>query len=228
MLENMIQREKPILVFLQETKSNSTLLEKFFNKVWTGCHSVFVDASGTFGGLEILWNPQILSLQDFHASHFFIQANFHLTVTNIHGLLTNVYFPQDLQKKLDLLNTLSTLSSSRCHPLWISGGEFIIITALEEKSGGLARLEGDNIGFKDFISRNQLMDLQTSNGMFTWTNKRRGSQHIDSRLDRFLLSDNAIHLGRDFHASILLQASSDHWPLMLQWSRPESKSNRPF
>lgn len=175
-----------------------------------------MDASGASGGLEILWNPQILSLQDFHASHFFIQTTFRLIGTNIHGLLTNVYFPQDLQKKLDLLNSLTALSSARSHPLWISGGDYNIITALEEKSGGRARLEGDNIGFKELISRNQLMDLQTSNGMFTWTNKLRESKHISSKLDYFLLSDNAIHLGRDFHASILPHASSNHWLIMLQ------------
>lgn len=117
MLKNMIQQENPSLVFLQETKGNSIVLEKILNKVWTRCRSVSADASGASRGQEILWNPQILSLQDFHASHFFIQTTFHLIGTNIHGLLTNVYFPQDLQKKLDLLNTLTTLNSGRSHPL---------------------------------------------------------------------------------------------------------------
>eukprot|EP00253_Pinus_taeda_P020287 PITA_20287 len=199
----MIQQEKPSLVFLQETKGNSNSLEKILNKVWTSCCLVSVDSLGTSGGLAILWNPQILSLQDFHASHFFISTTFHLIGTNIHGLLTNVYFPQDLQKKLDVLNSLTNLSSGRRHPLWISGGAYNIITVLEEKSGGREKLEEDSTSFKEFIARNQLMDLQTSN-------------------------DNAIHLGGDFHASILPQAGSDHWPIMLQWSRPESKSNKPF
>lgn len=132
----MIQQERPSLVFLQETKGNSNALEKILNKVWTGFRSVSVDALGTSKGVAILWNPQILSLQDFHASHFFISTTFHLIGTNIHGLLTNVYFPQDLQKKLDLLNSLTALSSGRSHPLWISGGDYNIIMALEEKLGG--------------------------------------------------------------------------------------------
>jgi len=46
MLKNMIQQERPTLVFLQETKGNSTALEKILNKVWTGYRSVYVDASG--------------------------------------------------------------------------------------------------------------------------------------------------------------------------------------
>eukprot|EP00253_Pinus_taeda_P023386 PITA_23386 len=90
------------------------------------------------------------------------------------------------------------------------------------------KLEDDNIGFKDFIQSNQLIDIQTSNGTYTWTNKRRGIHNIASRLDRFLISDNVIHLGGDFHASILPQGGSDHWPIMLQWTRPGKHCNRPF
>lgn len=99
---------------------------------------------------------------------------------------------------------------------------------MEGKKGGRTKLEGDSIGFKEFIQSNQLMDIQTSNGTYTWTNKRRGIQNIASRLDRFLISDNAIHLGGDLHASILPQGGSDHWTIMLQWTRPSKQCNHPF
>ena len=42
------------------------------------------------------------------------------------------------------------------------------------------------------------------------------------------MSDNAIHLGGDFHSSILPLAGSDHWPILLQWSQPGSHCNRTF
>eukprot|EP00253_Pinus_taeda_P034473 PITA_34473 len=214
--------------FSSRNKSNSTILEKILRKIWVGCSSVTVDASGASGGLAIIWNPQLLTLQDFHTSHFFIQATFHLIGTYIHGHLSNVYFPQQLNQKLALLDTLTILNSNREFPLWIGGGDFNIIRALEEKSGGKSKLEGDSIGFRNYIQNNHLMDIHTSNGVYTWSNKRRGSQHIASRLDRFLISDNAIHLGGDFHASIGPQGGSGHWPIMLQWARLSTKSNRPF
>ena len=44
-----------------------------------------------------------------------------------------------------------------------------------------------------------------------------GGRQIASKLDQFLLSDNAIHLGGDLSASILPLAGSDHWPISLQW-----------
>jgi len=135
MLKNMIQQENPTIVFLQETKSNSTIIEKVLRKIWSGCSSVTVDALGASGGLATIWNPQLLTLQDFHTSHFFIQATFHLIGTNIHGHLLNVYFPQHLNQKLALLDTLIAPNLNMQFSLWIGGGNFNIIRALEEKSG---------------------------------------------------------------------------------------------
>eukprot|EP00253_Pinus_taeda_P013020 PITA_13020 len=224
----MIQSEKPTVVFLQETKNTNVILEKILRKAWPGSRSVSVDGLGASGGLAIVWNPQSITLQDFHASRNFIQASFHILGTEIHGLLTNTYFPQDLHQKLEVLEALTALNANRLHPLWISGGDYNIITSLTEKKGGRMKLEEDSTGLKEFIQNNQLIDLQTSNGLFTWTNKRRGPHHIASRLDRFLISDNAIHLGGALHASILPQGGSDHWPIMLQWISPGKQSNRPF
>jgi len=51
---------------------------------------------------------------------------------------------------------------------------------------------------------------------------------IASRLDRFLISDNAVHIGGEFTASILPFSGSDHWPIALHWNRPGSSIRRPF
>lgn len=42
------------------------------------------------------------------------------------------------------------------------------------------------------------------------------------------MSNNVIHMGGDFQASIFPQVGSNHWPIMLQWLRPGVRSNRPF
>jgi len=141
MLKNMIKMEKPQLCFLQETKCNNTTLRSILSKAWPGCQSVVVDASGASGGLAIAWNTQVLTLSDFHASHHLIQATFHILGTNIHGNLSNVYFPQDAGHKIALLNTIEALNNNRLHPLWIIGGDFNMITKLEEKLGGRNKLE---------------------------------------------------------------------------------------
>lgn len=81
------------MCFLQETKCNSSMLGSILSRSWPGFQSVAVDADGASGRLAIVWNPKLIFLHDFHASHNIIQATFHITGTNIHGNLTNVYFP---------------------------------------------------------------------------------------------------------------------------------------
>ena len=217
MIKNMIQKEKPQLLFLQETKCNSQMLGTILSKAWPSSSSVAVDASRASGGLAIAWDTHSMALSNFHAAHNLIHATFHLIGTNIHGHLSNVYFPQEKTSKIVLLNTLAHLNSNRSHPLWIVGGDFNMILRMDEKTGGRSRLELESNHFKNFINNNWLIDIPFSNGIFTWNNRRVGGQKISSKLHRFLISDNAIHMGGDITSSIFPFAGSNHWPILLQW-----------
>lgn len=135
---------------------------------------------------------------------------FHLIGTNIYGHLTNVYFPQESTQKLKQLETLEIFNAPRTHPLWLIGRDFNMITRLEEKLGGRRKLEKESNDFKVYIQHNRLADLPFDNGIFTWNNKRIDTQQIASRLDRFLISDNFVHLRGDICASILPLAGLDH------------------
>lgn len=213
---------------MQETKCSSSTIESILSKVWAGCQRVTVDATGALGGLAITWNTQQVSLTNFYALHHFIHAMFHLIGTNMQGHLTNVYFPQESTQKLKLLETLEIINATRTHPLQLTGGDFNMITRLEEKLGGRGKLEKESNEFKVYIQQNRLIDLPFDNDIFTWNNKRYGSQQIASRLDSFLISDNFIHLGGDICASILHVAGSDHWPISLQWKNPGNINIKPF
>ena len=83
--------------------------------------------------LEIIWNPQIISLENYHANRHFIQANFHLIGIDIHGLLTNVYFPQNLHQKTELLDNMAELNKQISLPLWLLRGDFNMIKNIQEK-----------------------------------------------------------------------------------------------
>eukprot|EP00253_Pinus_taeda_P019617 PITA_19617 len=222
MIRSMIRLGQPQIFFLQETKCNSSTLGSILTKSWPGCNTVAVDASGASGGLAIAWNTQKISLSNLHASHNLIEATFHIIGTNIHGHMTNVYFPQEAPNKIALIDTIANLNSNREYSLWLIGGDFNIITKLEEKRGGRAKLDQDSTHFKDFIHNNSLIDLQTPNGVHTWSNRRTGRHQIASKLDRFLISDSVIHLGGDLSALILPHFGSDYWPIALQWQRPGS------
>lgn len=127
-----------------------------------------------------------------------------------------------------LLDTIEALNTSRKHPLWIVARDFNMITKMEEKIGGRTRLEPEVDHFKDFIQNASLLDMPFCNGTFTWNNHRGGKHQIASKLDRFLISDNAVHLGGDLTTAILAHSGSDHWPIALQWQRPGDWTKRPF
>lgn len=113
----MFQQGKPQVFFMQETKCNSTALDHILAKAWPGSKAVAVDASGASGGLAIVWDEQAITLTNIHASKNFFQETFHITGTNVHRHLTNLYFHQETRNKIDILNTLSLINSERTHPL---------------------------------------------------------------------------------------------------------------
>ena len=116
-IKKRITKEHPTILYMQETKCSNSTLEKISKKIWKGCRKIAVYANGASGGLEIIWNPLIITLEKYHANRHFIQANFHLIGTVIHGLLTNVYFPQNIHQKTELLYNIAELNNQRSLPL---------------------------------------------------------------------------------------------------------------
>eukprot|EP00253_Pinus_taeda_P032540 PITA_32540 len=103
-----------------------------------------------------------------------------------------------------------------------------MIASSEEKIGGRCRTNKDGTLLKDFIQSNWLIDLPTANGLYTWTNKRVVPMQIASRLDRFLIFDNVVHVGGEFTAHIIPFSGSDHWPIEMLWNRPGNNIKKPF
>ena len=103
-----------------------------------------------------------------------------------------------------------------------------MITRLEEKRGGRIKLDCESMHFKNYIHNNMLIDMEFNDGIYTWNNKRADAHQISSRLERFLISDNAIHLGEDLLASIFPLSGLDHWPIRLHWQRLGENVRRLF
>lgn len=99
------------------------------------------------------------------------------------------------------------------------GGDFNIIRSLEKKKGGIRALSGISSEISRIIDDLHLVDIQTSNGLFTWQKKCSGSRHIASCLDRFLVSELVMRGDGDIGAYVMPGAGSDHWPICLEWTR---------
>ena len=65
-----------------------------------------------------------------------------------------MYFPQETQHKVEILEALTQLNAERKYPLWVSGGDYNMIASTEEKKGGRCRINRDGSILKDFIQNN--------------------------------------------------------------------------
>jgi exonuclease III len=227
-LRDCIKAENPDILMLQETKCAGTEAETIFQRIWRECNSISTDSTGASGGLAILWNPSNISISKPFSTVGTITAHFEVTGSNQEGAITNVYGPhsqQDkdkLMKRLELIKTLVTTQN------WILGGDFNMILSLEEKTGGTKKLEQDSGKFKTLIDHLKLVDIENSNGTFTWSNRRSGNQHIACRLDRFLVTEELMETGSYLESLILPKAGSDHWPLALNLDTGEIPKYKPF
>jgi exonuclease III len=165
------------------------------------------------GGLAILWNPTTIILELAYSTTGMLSTHYRAIGSSKSGVITNAYGPQLTQEKYYFLDSLDYINVLRGQERWILGGDFNMILTLEEKSGGLKRLDQDSTKFIHLIDRLNLIDIETRNGSFTWTNKRAGVQHIANRLDHFLISENIMLEGPLIEANILPRTSSDHWPV---------------
>lgn len=228
LLKRKIDIEKPTIVFLQETKCSSEEMDKISRRAWKGVMVAAHDAEGAARGFAILWNPNLVSISNLCTTSFSISRRFHILGSDIKGVVTNVYDPFQPSKKYAFLSNLESLKEWVENDHWLIGGDFNIIQSLEEKKGGIRLISVASTLFNTFIDEMKLVDIRSTNELFTWQNKQFGERHIASSLDRFLVSQSVLAGRGDIGATILLAAGSDHWPICLEWGNLGDFINRPF
>ncbi|GER40655.1 60 kDa chaperonin [Striga asiatica] len=71
---------------------------------------------------------------------------------------------------------------------WAIFGDWNAITNNEEKRGGVRKHESDFVGFKEFILKMEMQELDQSRSFFTWGNNRHEEGYVEERLDRVFVS----------------------------------------
>ena len=84
MLQRRILQDKSVVLFVQETKCIGTHMETLLKRIWKGCSIIIVDGD-TPRGLEIIWNPMEITIQEFLATRNTISTSYHLMGTHCRG-----------------------------------------------------------------------------------------------------------------------------------------------
>ena len=159
---------------------------------------------GYVGGVGILWDPNRVNFEGIHGNQCFISTDFKVIGFSLEGVLTNVYRHHNTGEKMSFITVLQKIHEETERRHWILGGDFNLITSLDEKKGGRCWSEEECEIFRDTIEDLRLVDITPSEGRFTWNNKRKGDSHIASLQDRFLVSKSIIDLGSELQSSIIL------------------------
>jgi hypothetical protein len=156
-------------------------MDRLLPYCWKQGKVVSTVATGTAGGLAILWNPSTTIMENFITTRWSITADYRLIGSNKPGHLSNVYGPASSRDKQAFLSNLEYLSTLTKERRWLLGGDFNLIRNLDEKKGGIRCLEQESSDFQNLLDNTNLIDLETSNGTFTWTNRRTGIHQIACR-----------------------------------------------
>eukprot|EP00253_Pinus_taeda_P034929 PITA_34929 len=204
LLSYRMKQDMPDMIFIQETKCSIWKIRLIHNKWLIRYEFLEVKAENTARGILTLWNPQRIIIMDAEASRNYLSVVIQPIGVSETFLVTNVYGPQHLEDKLKLLEALSDLRRRHIGMPWILGGDFNMIKSLLEKKG------------------------DSSNGLFTWNNKRGGEALVASKLDRFMIPEELMFLNSEITSRVLPFGGSDHWPIQLEIKDIDSPRNRPF
>jgi len=105
------------------------------------------------------------------------------------------------RKKVEMLGKLYSLRNSIDKNKWIIRGDFNTITSLNEKKGGRCHLNLEEKYLDTLNEELNLVDMKTTNKLFTWSKGRGDMAQISSHLDRFLVAKTLLTIGQELSKS---------------------------
>jgi len=223
-----LKKDKPSIMLIQETKMSQQQIQEILDKSKTNFKVMAQDAEGSAGGLAVLWNSEEVTFENWISLPRILSGVCRIVGTKERFLISRVYGPHLPRGRKEFMRNIQAVRKLIPEDLWIVGRDFNLIRDLGEKRGGIRRQDPSMEEFNDLIANLRLVDTPTSNGVFTWNNRRGGRNQIASKLDRFLLSEQVLNKDVFIEAKILPGLGSDHWPISLEIDIKKIKSKKPF
>ncbi|GLT79931.1 hypothetical protein SLA2020_513970 [Shorea laevis] len=210
-LRKIVSGEHVNFLMIQETKLE-TVDENLCRSIWgqEGFEWYAKSADGRAGGLLCIWDSHLFKKIDLFEGDGFISVEGMWGANKTSCCFLNVYGPCNVTGRAKLWNDISAHISCRTC-IFCIGGDFNCVKGGYERKGKMISHPGTD-DFNQFIDTNGLVDLPLSNRKFTWYKSDRSAQ---SRLDRFLLSENFQKAWGDCVQIAIKRSISDHCPISL-------------
>ncbi|XP_059065753.1 uncharacterized protein LOC131857344 [Cryptomeria japonica] len=183
---------------------------------------------GVSGGLAIIWDPRNALFTPIEKRQNWMCGRVNCYNNKLKFNLINVYGPTQNRDKALVWLEIETFFKNNPNEVSIIGGDFNAILKVSDKRGGSNKLSVVAIEFADWINRNSLMEIQTTDNTFTWNNRRKGFNNIAEKLDRFFIFGGLSNFNNTMEAEILPISGSDHYPIQLEILVEQGPKNCPF
>lgn len=174
-----------------------------------------------------LWNPNKWKAHLVRQHEHFLTVGLVSLWSKKEFWVTNVYAPTTEGGRKLLWESLVETHKDWDGP-WMVAGDFNTPLCPEEKSGGHFGWTRSMCDLGEFLQERGLMDVPLGGARFTWSNRRLGHNHIQSRLDRVLINFEWSCLIEGSKVVALPKSSSDHNPLLLEGLDPGIRRGAPF
>lgn len=216
---NLLVKEKPDLVFLQEIMVRAS----FFSLKKFKLHfhnAIVVDCEKKSGGFTILWKEDVsFEVLNFFVNHIHGRISIVSDESNQvhHCALTGVYGHLEPKYRSTIWNSICSLGGT-VDISWIVFGNFNEVLYLSEKWGGRAQLEKQMSEFCEVLARYELREILGMLVLHLHGAIIDGESRIFERLDQFLanfqwcelfplISVNHIQVAYSNHCLILLNTT---------------------
>ncbi|RVW26431.1 hypothetical protein CK203_086137 [Vitis vinifera] len=170
-----------------------------------------VNSRGATGGILVFWGNRLVELVGWEEGIFSISCRFKNCVDGVVWVFIGVYGPLYSRDREDFWENLGQLKGYGV--TLVCGRDFNLVRFPEERSRG-GGLTASKRRFSEVLEDLELRDYLLMGGPFTW---RGGlNNQVQSRLDRFLVTDNWDNLFNGAVQGILPRPILDHFLVLLE------------
>lgn len=211
-LNDLVRGHKPDILFLCETISVATKIEKFRVKFkYDYCFSV--DRVGRSGGLAVFWrNYSEVSVDNYSQNH--IDLVFTENGATSWRLTLYYGFPERTRRK-DAWEMICRLANISTLP-WCIMGDFNDLLYSADKKGKHPHPNSLMEGFRKALDESMLTEIYLSGGLFTWEKGRGTNDWVQEKLDRAFATRDWVVKFSFCKLSVITAPVSDHEPIFLE------------
>lgn len=153
----------------------------------------FKKSEGNSWGLLCIWNSNSLVQLEQFEGRGYLGVKGLWGINRVPCFLINVYSPCNLSNKRILWEELWGLRAVNLNTAWCIMGDFNAVKWISRRKGSSSQLLSREMEeFVEFIEELGFFDLPLIVRKYTW---HRANGSSSSRLDRFLISEEWIHIG---------------------------------